>query len=151
MRGARSTSRIIPAQTKSVGKFSLGGQAIPIMKKNFNERVWAITKKIPRGKVSTYADLAQALGNPKASRAVGNALNRNPYSYSASGLPRRSSASAERRRVPCHRVVRSDGGLGGYASGINKKIAILKKEGVVVKNEKVDLGTFGYKLRMAKA
>ena len=106
-----------------------------IKKINFNEQVWTVTKKIPRGKVSTYANLAKALGNPSASRAVGNALHRNPY---APG-------------VPCHRVVRSDGSLGGYAGGNQKKAALLRKEGVRIKNEKVDLGTFGYELRLAKA
>lgn len=59
--------------------------------------------------------------HPKASRAVGNALNKNPYAP----------------QVPCHRVVRSDGAIGGFASGPKKKIALLTKEGVIVSHNKV--------------
>jgi methylated-DNA-[protein]-cysteine S-methyltransferase len=64
----------------------------------FNERVWALTAQVPAGKVVTYADVAAALGS-KGYRAVGNALNRNPYAPA----------------VPCHRVVGSDGRLTGFA------------------------------------
>jgi O-6-methylguanine DNA methyltransferase len=87
----------------------------------FAEAVWEATKKIPRGKVATYALIARAIKNPKAARAVGNALNKNPYAPI----------------VPCHRVVRSDGSVGGFASGSKKKIALLTKEGVAIKNSRV--------------
>jgi methylated-DNA-[protein]-cysteine S-methyltransferase len=66
------------------------GRIVPGM--TFNQKVWAITARIPRGKVAIYADVASALGS-RGYRAVGNALNRNPYAP----------------QVPCHRVVGSDG------------------------------------------
>ena len=87
---------------------------------SFDERVWELASLIPRGKVSTYRELARALGT-KAYRAVGNALNRNPH------WP----------RVPCHRVVRSSGEIGGFASGTRKKAALLRKEGVAIRRGKV--------------
>src|SRR5436190_22967485 len=89
---------------------------------NFNQKVWAITARIPRGKVVTYGDIAKAL-NTKAYRAVGNALNRNPY---APG-------------VPCHRVVGSDGRLTGFAGGLAKKEKLLVEEGVHVNRGRADL------------
>jgi O-6-methylguanine DNA methyltransferase len=76
-----------------------------------------VLKTIPAGRVATYADIAAAIGNPRAARAVGNVLNRNPNAP----------------QVPCHRVVRGDGSIGGYAFGPNKKIALLQKEGVIHK------------------
>ena len=87
----------------------------------FAEQVWALTKRIPKGKVATYGQLARALKKPRACRAVGNALNKNPYAPI----------------VPCHRVIRSDGSIGGFAMGANKKIALLTKEGVEIFNHKV--------------
>lgn len=87
---------------------------------SFNENCYALLKKVPKGRVTTYKELAQALGT-KAYRAVGNAMNKNPYSP----------------QVPCHRVVNSDGKIGGFAHGTKRKIAILKKEGIVVENGKI--------------
>lgn len=78
----------------------------------FQVRVFAIVKKIPRGKVLTYKEVAQKIGSPKAYRAVGNALNKN---YN--------------KDVPCHRVINSDGTLGGFRDGEAAKEKILKKEG----------------------
>lgn len=89
--------------------------------KSFDERVWDLLKEIPKGRVSTYKQIAFALGKPGAARAVGNACNRNPNAP----------------RVPCHRVVRSNGGLGGYAGGSFEKIVLLEKEGVKVKNNRI--------------
>jgi methylated-DNA-[protein]-cysteine S-methyltransferase len=89
---------------------------------SFNQKVWAITSRIPRGRVVTYSDIARKLGT-KAYRAVGNALNRNPYAPT----------------VPCHRVVGSNGSLTGYAMGLAKKKQVLKSEGVPFHGEKVDL------------
>jgi len=91
----------------------------------FSERVWAITKKIPKGRVATYSDVADRLGT-RAFRAVGNALHRNPYAPV----------------VPCHRVVGSNGSLTGYAGGLAKKTKMLEAEGVAVKNGRVDLSKF---------
>src|SRR3954469_18426679 len=97
------------------------GRLKPTM--NFNEKVWAITARIPRGKVATYGDIARAL-NCTAYRAVGNALNKNPYAPT----------------VPCHRVVGSDGSLTGFAGGLEKKRELLKREGLTLRdNGKVEL------------
>ena len=86
------------------------------MKKNkqaFSSRVYAVVKKIPRGKVLTYIQVAAKAGNRRAARAVGTlmAKNFNP-------------------KIPCHRVIRSDGTIGNYnRGGPKKKLAILRKEG----------------------
>jgi len=90
------------------------------MNKNFNNRCYQKLTLIPRGMVSTYAEIAKSLGS-NAYRAVGNAMAKNPYPVS----------------VPCHRIVRSDGTLGGYALGVSKKKQLLKKEGIKIKNNKV--------------
>ncbi len=90
--------------------------------KSFKEKVLAVVSRIPKGKVMTYKQVAQKAGNPKASRAVGTivAQNFNPEVY-------------------CHRVVRSDGGLGGYNRGIPEKIRKLKAEGVTLVDDRVIL------------
>lgn len=87
----------------------------------FERSVLAELKNIPPGRVTTYQDLAKRLCKPKAARAVGNALNKNPHAP----------------KVPCHRVVKSNGEIGGYVFGIEKKIGILKSEGVEVKDGRV--------------
>lgn len=92
-----------------------------------------VLRRIPRGKVATYADLARVVGRPRAARAVGNACNANPHAPV----------------VPCHRVVRADGSIGGYAKGTKKKIARLTREGVAVVRGKIDLRKFG--VRWGKA
>ncbi len=84
--------------------------------KTFKEKVYAVVARIPRGKTMTYAEVARRTGNPRAYRAVGNIMHRNP----------------DMKRVPCHRVVRSDGDPGGYARGRSKKIALLKREGAAL-------------------
>jgi methylated-DNA-[protein]-cysteine S-methyltransferase len=91
------------------------------MGESFHERVWHLCARTPRGRVSTYGDLARALGKPGAARAVGQALNKSP------GMP----------KVPCHRVVASDGKLGGFAWGPKEKANLLEREGVRVENGKV--------------
>ena len=91
----------------------------------FTETCYAILKTVPKGKVTTYKSLAHAM-KTKAYRAVGSAMNKNPYAP----------------RVPCHRVVNADGRIGGFAYGQAKKIALLKKEGVPVIAGKVDLAQF---------
>ncbi len=87
---------------------------------SFNEKVYILCKQIPKGKVSTYKEIAHAL-SCKGYQAVGNALHKNPYAPV----------------VPCHRVVNTDGKIGGFAWGSEKKIAILKEEGIFVKDEKI--------------
>jgi methylated-DNA-[protein]-cysteine S-methyltransferase len=86
----------------------------------FNQKAWAMCARVPKGKVTTYAAIARGLGSPKASRAVGNAMNKNPY---APG-------------VPCHRVVGTSGALTGYAGGLPKKAKMLEDEGVEVRHGK---------------
>ena len=78
----------------------------------FCEQVYKIVKKIPKGKVLTYKEVAERIGKPKAYRAVGNILNGN-----------------RDPQIPCHRVIRSDGKIGGYRDGNVAKVKILKKEG----------------------
>jgi methylated-DNA-[protein]-cysteine S-methyltransferase len=90
---------------------------------SFNERVWALCARVPRGRVTTYGRIAAALGKPGASRAVGQALHRNPYAPD----------------VPCHRVVGSDGRLTGFAGGVAKKRRLLESEGVRFRGERVDV------------
>lgn len=97
--------------------------------KPFSEKVHLIVRKIPRGKVTTYREVARAIGRPQAARAVGNALNRNPYAP----------------QVPCHRIVRSDGLVGGYAKGAKAKAKILEGEGIRVQRGKINLKEFGFK------
>jgi O-6-methylguanine DNA methyltransferase len=79
----------------------------------FKQNVLNIVKGIPKGKVMTYKEVARATGSPRAYQAVGNILNQN---YDP--------------RIPCHRVIRSDGKAGGYNRGKNKKLKILKSEAV---------------------
>ena len=76
-----------------------------------------MVKKIPRGEVLTYKKIAKLAGHPRAWRAVGNILNKN-----------------RDPKIPCHRVIRSDGRIGGFNRGIKNKISLLRKEGVVIKN-----------------
>lgn len=87
---------------------------------SFCEHCYAELCKVPCGRVTTYAELARAVGT-RAFRAVGGAMHRNPYAP----------------EVPCHRVVGSDGSIGGFAAGVEKKIALLCAEGVAVKDGKV--------------
>ena len=81
----------------------------------FKEKVLKVVSKIPKGKTMSYAEVAKAAGSPKAYRAVGNIMHNNPDPV----------------HVPCHRVIKSDGTAGGFASGTEKKIALLEKEGVI--------------------
>lgn len=81
----------------------------------FGEKVIKVVKKIPRGKVITYKEVAKLSGSPKAWRAVGNILNKN-----------------KNPKIPCHRVIKSDGSLGGYNRGTSLKKKILKKEGAKI-------------------
>ncbi len=89
---------------------------------SFSKRIYKIVSRIPRGKVLTYAEVARRAGNARAARAVGNLMNKNPF---------------PKEKVPCHRVVRSDGSVGGYASGTRKKIALLRSEGIKINSGRV--------------
>ena len=79
-------------------------------------KVWKELSKIPKGEVRTYKQIAKSIGKPKSSRAVANACAKNPYPIV----------------IPCHRVIRSDGTVGGYSGegGVKLKKELLKKEGV---------------------
>lgn len=83
---------------------------------SFSEKVYAVVVKIPKGQVLTYKQVAIKAGSPRAFRAVGNILNRN---YNP--------------KIPCHRVVRSDGSTGGYNRGAERKKEILTREGFLKK------------------
>lgn len=84
------------------------------MKSDFKARVLKIVAKIPRGSVMTYGQVARLAGNPQAARAVGTIMSQN---YSP--------------KIPCHRIIRSDGKMGGYNRGVNNKIKLLTAEGAL--------------------
>lgn len=88
---------------------------------NFNEKCYALLKQIPKGKVTTYKEMARAMGT-NAWRAVGTAMAKNDNLIT----------------IPCHRVVRSDGVIGHYALGADKKVELLNSEGVDISNGKVN-------------
>lgn len=93
---------------------------------NFNERVWKLTSEIPKGKVTTYREIAKKM-NTKAYRRIGQTLKVNPTPI----------------EVPCYRVVKSDGSIGGYSGNdpkmIKEKISLLRKDGIEIKNGKIEL------------
>ena len=84
----------------------------------FQLKVWNYLKTIPKGTVKTYKQVAIGIKSPKSARAVANACGKNPYAP----------------KIPCHRVIRSDGGLGGYSGrgGIKRKLSLLKSEKVYI-------------------
>ena len=84
----------------------------------FQLKVWTYLKKIPCGTVKTYSQVAKGIGKPLAVRAVATAIGKNPYPP----------------KIPCHRVIRSDGSLGNYSGkgGIKTKKLLLKKEGITL-------------------
>jgi len=90
---------------------------------NFQKIVWNTIANIPKGKILTYQELAIEIGNPKSFRAVATACGKNPY------VP----------EIPCHRVVRKDGGLGGYSAdgGVERKKYMLEKEGHKFNKDKI--------------
>jgi methylated-DNA-[protein]-cysteine S-methyltransferase len=97
---------------------------------NFSERVYEVLRQVPKGKVTTYKELAKKLGS-RAYRAVGTARKNNPSAP----------------EVPCHRVVKSDGRIGGYmgkmtGEEVSRKIILLRNEGVEIIGGKVDLAKY---------
>lgn len=89
---------------------------------SFQQKVYDVVRKIPHGRVSTYKDIARAIGKTDSARAVGNALNKNRDLL-----------------IPCHRVVCSDGKLGGYNRGKTKKSKLLQEEGVIIFGDFINL------------
>ena len=86
---------------------------------NFQKKVILLERKIPRGQISTYKELALKLGFPRAARSVGQALAKNPFPII----------------IPCHRTIRSDGSLGGYIGGVSMKRQLLEFEGIKFNNK----------------
>ena len=84
---------------------------------SFQEKVYKVVSKIPWGKVLSYKEVARLVGRPRAQRAVGNFLNKNP----------------DPTAIPCHRVIKSGGSVGGHNKGVKKKTALSKKEGALAK------------------
>jgi methylated-DNA-[protein]-cysteine S-methyltransferase len=86
-----------------------------IKEKTFQKKVFQIVRKIPLGGFLTYREVTKFAGRSKAWRAVGNILNKN-----------------KDPKIPCHRVIKSDGRVGGYRYGGEKKVTLLKKEGIII-------------------
>ena len=112
-----STNKII----KDIKEYLKGSSVKPpcrfdLKGTGFQKRVWGALLRIPYGETRTYKDIARVIGNPRVSRAVGSACARNPIPI----------------LIPCHRVIASDGGLGGYSGGIEIKKRLLKIEGIEV-------------------
>ena len=95
---------------------------LPLNKENkgtkFQKKVWDYLKTIKKGSLKTYKQVAIGINSPKSARAVANAVGKNPFPP----------------KIPCHRVIRSDGSLGGYSGkgGIETKKKLLRKEGIIV-------------------
>jgi len=97
----------------------------------FSAKIYELIKQIPPGKVTTYKILAEAANNPRAYRVVGLILHRNPCLID----------------VPCHRVVRTSGEVGGYKLGQDYKIQLLQKEGIIIENSTIDLNKHLFKFK----
>ncbi len=88
---------------------------------NIDKKIYKKLLEVPKGKITTYGELAKAVGLKNGQRAVGKIMNKNPYPVI----------------IPCHRVVKSDGKVGGYAYGEDIKSDMLTREGIVIKNGKI--------------
>ena len=88
---------------------------------NLSELVYKKLTKVPEGNVTTYSELAKAVGLKNGQRAIGQIMKKNPFPVI----------------IPCHRVVKSDGKVGGYAYGVKVKTNMLKKEGIQIKDGKI--------------
>jgi len=88
---------------------------------NLDKKIYKKLLEVPEGKITTYGELAKAVGIKNGQRAVGRIMNKNPYPVI----------------IPCHRVVKSDGKVGGYAYGQKVKINMLSKEGIKIKEDKI--------------
>lgn len=88
---------------------------------NLNEKVYKKLLQVPKGKITTYGELAKAVGLQNGQRAIGRMMNKNPYPVI----------------IPCHRVVNSNGMIGGYSFGQDVKAKMLTKEGIKIHNRKI--------------
>lgn len=104
-----------------------------MIKKDFSKKVLEIVAKIPSGQLLTYHQVAKMAGSAKAYRAVGSILNRN-YRQKEWQLPLENTEP-----IPCHRVIRSDGVIGGYAKGSKSKAKILEAEGHTIINNRIKI------------
>lgn len=121
--GARVPAGLRPGSLPAFGQALAGylrgrdlvwGGRLDVRGTPFQEEVWTVLRAVPRGTVTTYGDIARAVGRPGAGRAVGNACGANPLPIV----------------IPCHRVLPADGRLGGYASGVGRKRRLLGIEGI---------------------
>lgn len=94
---------------------------------SLKQKLYKLVKKIPKGKISTYRDIAHAL-NTRSYRTIGKLLSKNTS-----------------KEIPCHRIIMSSGLIGGYNKGIKQKIKLLKKEGIQIKNNKIKLKKYLFK------
>lgn len=106
------------------------------MATDFTKKVLEVVVKIPYGKVMTYLQVAKKAGSPRAYRAVGTVLKKN-YRNSQKQFP-----IVEFKPVPCHRVIRSDGLVGGYARGQKEKERLLRIEGQIIDDHKIKLPNY---------
>jgi len=119
---------------------------------DFQKQVYSLIKKIPKGRISTYGQIARVLGCPNSARLIGRILSQNPYlttsefqKYIRNSYIRRRfvirrkniARSAYVLKIPCHRVVRSNGQIGGYKLGVKKKKKLLRKEGIIIKQNRI--------------
>lgn len=101
------------------GQPCVSGLPLHLRGTNFQLKVWQAILRVPEGALTTYSEIAEAVGTPKAVRAVGSAVGDNPIAY----------------LIPCHRVLRKDGGIGGYATGVARKQAMLSYEALANKDK----------------
>lgn len=94
----------------------------------FARQVYRQCRLIPRGRVATYGDLAASIGKPGSARAVGQALHCNPFAP----------------KVPCHRVIRQSGEVGGYAQGVGTKKKLLRAEGIIMRKNRLDIEKYRF-------
>lgn len=88
---------------------------------NLEQKIFKKLLQVPKGQITTYGELSKSVGLKNGQRVVGRIMNKNPYPVI----------------IPCHRVVKSDGKVGGYAYGEEIKISMLKKEGIKIKDGKI--------------
>ncbi len=112
-----STRTVVAKAFPAPGSSAIPSLALHVKGTNFQLKVWRALLDVPAGDVTTYGAIAAHVGDPKASRAVGTAVGSNPVSY----------------LIPCHRVIRASGELGGYAWGIDRKRVMLAKETSLVR------------------
>ena len=107
------------------------------MVSDFTTKVYTILRtKVTRGKVTTYKALAEAVGT-KAYRAIGQLMNKNPHSFVSEELRGKNPERKKGPKIPCHRVISTDGTIGGFDFDIKIKEELLAKEGITLLNDKI--------------